>query len=229
MESVYLSTRHSAWRAEQKESKLQKNKCILSLVTDIYLTARHKQKMWIKGRKGKEGAAWVQGIRSALRQGSLLDQGPLCHIALHQASCEMMEPKAEWALGMGSKTTARCFLIRYSPWVWGLPRNRDAVLREAGSYFARLCLIREHWKLLMGFDVVLSCLQNRSRWWGFGFSFFNHKNNLYKNTLYSKYFFFIIVFFLHSLFSVSDNSTRPHLPFIQLQTLFLPPRCERPG
>lgn len=95
MEFVCLSTRLSAWRAEQKESKLQKNKRILSLVTDIYFTACHKQKMWIKGRKGKEGAASVQGIRSALHQGSLLDQGTFCHIVLHQASCEMMEPNAD--------------------------------------------------------------------------------------------------------------------------------------
>lgn len=95
MEFVYLSTRHSAWRGEQKESKLQKNKCIPSPVTDIYLAACHKQKMWIKGRKVKEGAVSVQGIRSALHQGSLLDQGTFCHIVLHQASCEMMEPNAE--------------------------------------------------------------------------------------------------------------------------------------
>lgn len=160
MEFVYLSTRHSAWRAEHKESKLQKNKCVLSLVTGIYLTACHKQKMWIKGRKGKEGAAPVQGIHSALHQGSLLDQGTSCHIVLHQVGCEMMEPNAEWVLGMGSKTTTRCLLIHYSPWVWGLSRNRDAVLSEAGSYFARLCLVREHCELLTGFDVVLSCLQN---------------------------------------------------------------------
>lgn len=111
MECVYLSTRCSAWRAEQKENKLQKNKCIPSLVTDIYLTACHKQKMWIKGRKGKEGAVWVQGICSALHQGSLLDQGTFCHFVLHQASCEMVEPNAEWVLGMGRKTTTLVFLF----------------------------------------------------------------------------------------------------------------------
>lgn len=127
-----MSTRHLAERAERRESKLWKNKCIASPVTGIYLTACHKQKMWIKGREGKEGAVSVQGIRSALHQGSLLDQGMFCHIVLHQVSCEMMEPNAERVLGMGSGTTTRCFLIHYSPWVWGLSRNRDAVLSEAG-------------------------------------------------------------------------------------------------
>lgn len=133
MEFVYLSTRQSAWRAERKENKLQKNKCIASLVTGVYLAACHKQKMWIKGREGEEGAASVRGIRSASHQGSLPDQGLFCHIVLHQASCEMMEPNAEWVLGMRSKTTNRCFLIHYSLWFLGLSRNRDAVLSEVGS------------------------------------------------------------------------------------------------
>lgn len=95
MELVYLSTRQSAWRAEQKENKLQKNKCIPSLVTGVYLAACRKQKTWIKGREGEGGAASVRGIRSASHQGSLPDQGLFCHIMSHQASCEMLEPNAE--------------------------------------------------------------------------------------------------------------------------------------
>lgn len=94
MEFVYLSSRCFAWRAEQKESKLQKNKLLVSLVTCTYLTACHEQKTWIKGSKCKEGAVSVQGICSALHQGSLLDQGMFCHIVLHQGSCEMTEPNA---------------------------------------------------------------------------------------------------------------------------------------
>lgn len=96
MEFVYLSPRHTRLgELNRKQASCRKTNAYQALVTDIYLIACHKQKMWIKGRKGKEGAVSVQGSRSALHQGSLLDQGMFCHIVLHQQSCEMMEPNAE--------------------------------------------------------------------------------------------------------------------------------------